>query len=159
MNVTQTRQWILLFLVLPAVARCFDCASPPAFKQQVASLTRPAAPTVQQLLESKPPSISLDAFPRQGFAPLNVTIHATLEGVSQTDERFGCLYQEWNFGDGGVSGEKQDCQGAQNADKTIDTEFITEHVFTKSGNYLITFRLGNNQSITKRIAVTVYDRF
>ena len=103
--------------------------------------------------------MSLEAFPRQGFAPLNVTLHATLDGVSQTDQRFACLYQEWNFGDGRVSGEKQNCQNAPSADQKIDTEFITEHVFTKSGNYLISFRLGNNQIVSKRIAVTVYDRF
>ena len=149
---------IVRYLVLLTFGFCFGCVSRPAFKQEVAGLNQPPASAVQKLLESKPPGISLEAYPRQGFAPLTVTLHATLDGVSQTDPRFACMYQEWNFGDGGVSGEKRDCQNS-NAGQMTDTEFITEHVFAKSGSYLISFRLGNNQLVTKRVAVTVYDRF
>jgi len=146
-------------IVLPTVFLTLGCSSQPAYRQHLSTLTAPPSSqaSVARAIGSSKPAMVLEAFPRQGFAPLSVTLHATLNGVAQNDPNFTCLYQEWEFGDGGISGEKLNCPTSQ-ATSRVDTEFVTEHVFTKSGTYLIRFKLGD-QMVTKRIAVMVYDRF
>ena len=46
------------------------------------------------------PRLVLSASPRQGLSPHHVAINARLEGVSDHDQDWYCLKEEWDFGDG-----------------------------------------------------------
>lgn len=160
MKITLLPRLIVSSLVPPMIFLSFACSSRPAYHQRSANIA-PVTSTqsaMERAIGSSQVSMQLEAYPRQGFAPLSVSFHATLAGLAQNDPKFACTYQEWDFGDGGVSGEKHNCVSEQ-SENTMETEFLTEHVFTKSGSYVIRFKLGNNQIVSKRIAVTVYDRF
>lgn len=87
--------------------------------------------------------LNLKANPRQGFAPLMVTLHVVLEGVDEHDQRFYCLKEEWDFGDGAVSAEAPDCAPFA-ADTKIAGEFFADHVFKNTGVYSVRFKLGDH---------------
>ena len=100
-------------------------------------------------------SISLTAEPRTGFAPLRVTFRAVLNGVSDTDPTFHCIKQEWDFGDGAVSGQTPNCEPLESGAK-IETEFIVEHVYQDKGNYSAGFTIGDKKKThSNKVSVNV----
>jgi len=100
-------------------------------------------------------SISLRADPRTGFAPLRVTFHAVLNGVSDTDATFHCIKQEWDFGDGAVSSQTPNCEPLA-AGAKIETEFIYDHVYENKGSYSAGFALGDKKKMrSNKVSVNV----
>ena len=91
----------------------------------------------------KTPSVKfeLSAAPRQGFAPLHVSFKGTLENVNPNDEKYYCLRENWDFGDGSVSSEKPNCD-PYGRDAKVKTEFFADHTFDQEGNYTIRLSLG-----------------
>src|SRR5947208_15316305 len=82
--------------------------------------------SLRQAIGSRNPALDLSAYPRQGLAPLRVTFHAVLQGVAESDSNFKCLYQEWDFGDGRVSGEQADYKGGTM--KTRNLNDVRDHL-------------------------------
>ena len=92
---------------------------------------------------STPPGIKLklEASPRQGFGPLHVSLTARLEGVAENDQRYYCMQEEWDFGDGAKSSEKPNCEPF-GPDTKIKTEFFSDRTYDDEGAYTIRFVLG-----------------
>ena len=103
------------------------------------------------------PRLKLSAFPRQGFAPMRVSLNASLEGVSKTDAEHYCLQEEWEFGDGAVSSEQPDCAPIGEDGNEVKIEFFAEHVYSEAGNYTIWFTLGDKKLKSNQIAVVVLE--
>ncbi len=98
--------------------------------------------------------LTLRADPRQGFAPMNVTFHAVLLNVSETDSSYYCLKEEWEFGDGSLSSQKPNCEPLGEGGK-IETDFIVEHEYQNPGTYTASFTLGEKKIRSSKVAVTV----
>ena len=102
------------------------------------------------------PRLELTAAPRQGFAPLRVTFHATLQGVIENSEEFYCLKEEWDFGDGAVSSETPQCD-PYSQDTRITLEFFTEHLYEEPGSYSASFTLGDRKVRSIKIGITTLE--
>jgi hypothetical protein len=141
------RKLLALFLLLLIVA----CSSH----------TAPQTKETTNALSSPPPhsgaSLQIHADPRQGFAPLRVTFHAVLSGISDSDANFHCLKEEWDFGDGAISSQTPNCEPLVAGGK-IEMEFITDHLYDNDGNYTIGFTLGDKNKIrSNKVTVTVLE--
>jgi hypothetical protein len=101
--------------------------------------------------------LSITASPRQGFEPLRVTFRGLLETADPNDEDLYCLQEEWDFGDGAKSTEKPNCD-PHSADTKIKTEFFTEHVYEKFGNYTVKLTLGDQNVRSRQISVVILER-
>jgi len=102
----------------------------------------------------KGPKLTLRADPRQGFTPLRPTFHAQLINVDDTDSKYHCLKEEWDFGDGAVSSQKADCEPLA-AGAKIETDFITDHEYQNPGTYTVSFTLGEKDNKIRSSKVTV----
>ena len=138
----------LTLVVVAVVALTAGCVSRPAFQNTNAIPEIFADPA-----EKNNPAVILDAYPRVGFTPLRVTLKAVLQNVPADDSSFPCMWQSWAFGDGAVSSEKKDCQGA-----VAQSEFYVEHVYREEGVYEIRFSLGENHLISNAVQVRVIAR-
>lgn len=105
---------------------------------------------------SSGPRLKITAYPRQGFAPMRVSIKGTLDGVSKTDAEYFCLEEEWDFGDGAVSSEQPDCQAGDTGNE-VKTQFFVEHVYSEKGNYTIWLTLGDEKIRSNQTAVVVLE--
>jgi hypothetical protein len=101
--------------------------------------------------------LSITASPRQGFEPLRVTFRGVLDTADPNDKDLYCLQEEWDFGDGAKSTEKPNCD-PHSADTKIKTEFFTEHVYEKFGNYTVKLTLGDKKIRSRQIAVVILER-
>ena len=101
--------------------------------------------------------LSITASPRQGFEPLRVTFRGLLEVADPNDKELYCLQEEWDFGDGAKSTEKPNCD-PHSADTKIKTEFFTEHVYEKYGNYTVKLTLGDKKIRSRGIAIVILER-
>lgn len=99
-------------------------------------------------------NLMLRADPRQGFAPLRVTFHAELKGVSDADKTYHCLKEEWDFGDGAVSSQTPNCEPLPAGGK-IERDYITDHLYNDAGTFAVGFTLGEKKLRSNKITVTV----
>jgi PKD domain len=118
-----------------------------------------SAKTSQQGSDSpvKGVRLTLGASPRQGFAPMRVTLHAVLELPSDEDQEYYCLQEEWDFGDGAKSTEQPNCDPFSPGTK-VKTEFFTDHMYEKSGTYTVRFMLGDEKIRSRQVSVVVLER-
>ena len=100
---------------------------------------------------NRAPKLILEAYPRAGFAPMRVSIRAVLQNVPESDPVFACMWKSWSFGDGAISSEKNNCDGAT----IVDLEYLSEHVYRNEGVYEIRFFLGDNQLLSNAVQVRV----
>ena len=138
----------MLIVLLATVA---GCAHQTALQQMNPEASFIASAPIE---ESRIPKLSVEAHPRVGFAPLRVSVKAVLQNASRNDAAFGCVWESWNFGDGAVSSEKNNCDTAA----ITETEFFAEHVYRDAGVYELQFVLGNNQIVSRRVSVRVIPR-
>ena len=101
--------------------------------------------------------MTITASPRQGFEPLRVTFRGVLETPDANDKDLYCLQEEWDFGDGAKSTEKPNCD-PHSSDTKIKTEFFTEHVYEKFGNYSVRLSLGDEKVRSRQIAIVILER-
>jgi PKD repeat protein len=94
--------------------------------------------------------VNVTAIPRQGFVPLRVSFHATLQGVDASNKDFYCLKEQWDFGDGAISTEQPHCETFQEGSE-ITTAFFVEHVYEKPGSYGAFFSLGEEKGEQKNV--------
>ena len=128
------------------------------FVLAVAGCSARSSPTTSTETESSGsgPKLVLNAYPRQGFAPMRVSFNATLEGVSETDKEYYCLQEEWEFGDGAVSSEKPNCE-PDSADPLTKLNFFIEHTYIEQGSYSIWLTLGDKKIRSNQIGISVLE--
>ena len=91
--------------------------------------------------DDKKPSLSLKATPPVGFSPLRVRLVVDVRGGADDYADFYCPAIEWDWGDGTVSGNSEDCDPYQAGKSTIRRRYSIEHVFRQPGSFQVFFRL------------------
>jgi hypothetical protein len=105
------------------------------------SLATDSAVGAQRSGDDKKPSLSLRATPPVGFSPLRVRLVVDVKGGSDDYAEFYCPAIEWDWGDGTVSGNSEDCDPYQAGKSTIKRRYSTEHIFRQPGTFQVFFRL------------------
>jgi hypothetical protein len=80
----------------------------------------------------------------------------TLENVSDHDEEWYCLKEEWDFGDGTVSSEEPQCDPFT-PDTKINKEFFADHTYEDEGHYIIRFKIGDDKLKSNQVTVVVLE--
>ena len=91
--------------------------------------------------EDRKPSLSLRATPPVGFSPLRVRVVVDVRGGANDYEEFYCPSIEWDWGDGTVSENSEDCDPYQAGKSSIRRRFSAEHVYRQAGMFQVFFRL------------------
>ena len=105
------------------------------------SLATDNASGAQRGGDDRKPSLSLRATPPVGFSPLRVRLVVDVRGGADDYADFYCPAIEWDWGDGTVSGNSEDCDPYQPGKSTIKRRYSIEHVFRQPGTFQIFFRL------------------
>ncbi|MCI0414086.1 PKD domain-containing protein [bacterium] len=115
------------------------------------------APQQGSTTPSSETKLTITGSPRQGFEPMRVTFRGLLEVPDENDKDHYCLQEEWDFGDGAKSTEKPNCD-PHSSDTKIKTEFFTEHVYEKHGNYNVRLTLGDKKVRSRAISIVILER-
>ena len=107
----------------------------------VVALATGSASSAQRSGDDKKPSLSLRATPPVGFSPLKVRLVVDVKGGADDYADFYCPAIEWDWGDGTVSGNSEDCDPYQAGKSAIKRRYSTEHVFRQPGTWQVFFRL------------------
>lgn len=91
--------------------------------------------------QGKKPSVSLRATPPMAFSPARVRVTADIRGGADDYEEFYCPTIEWEWGDGTISENTEDCEPYEAGKSTIRRRFSAEHVYRQAGNYRVVFKI------------------
>lgn len=94
--------------------------------------------------ENKKPSLSLKATPPIAFSPAKVRVVAEIRGGANDYQDFYCPTIEWDWGDGTISENTQDCDPYEAGKSEIRRRFSAEHTYRSSSNYKVFFRMKRN---------------
>jgi hypothetical protein len=89
----------------------------------------------------KKPSVSLKATPPVGFSPLKVHAVAELRGGADDHPDFYCAAVEWEWGDGTVSENAEDCDPYVAGKSTIRRRYSADHTYRIGDAYKVFFKL------------------
>lgn len=107
----------------------------------IALVLSPGAVGAQRDNGERKPSLSFRATPPVGFSPLRVRVVVDVRGGSDDYADFYCPTIEWDWGDGTVSENSEDCDPYEAGKSTIRRRFSAEHVFRQQGTFQVFFRL------------------
>jgi len=139
----RTRSTLGIFVLVSTVTLALaGCSSHHPNMKVENNLQRPSVLQLPELPLQQEPALLMVSSSKVGFAPLTVTFSAVLKNVSVHDEAYNCLWEEWHFGDGAVSGEQRNCVPLTD-NSSLNTEFLAEHTYHYGGVYAVQFRLGN----------------
>jgi hypothetical protein len=108
--------------------------------------------------EAKKPSLSLRVTPPVGFAPLKTRLVVEVRGGSDDYPDFYCPTVEWDWGDGTVSANSEDCDPYEEGKSVIRRRFATDHTFDQPGSFRIAFRLKQRGRVVATSSVNVQVR-
>ena len=108
-----------------------------------------------QRAADKKPSLSLKATPPAGFAPLRVHLVAELKGGSDNYAEFYCPTVQWDWDDGTISENHEDCDPYDEARSSINRRFTADHTFRNSGDYRLAFRLKQKDKVIAAVTTSV----
>ena len=91
--------------------------------------------------ENKKPSLSLKVTPPIAFSPAKVRVVAEIRGGADDYQEYYCPTIEWDWGDGTISENTQDCDPYEAGKSTIRRRFTAEHTYRLAGNFKVYFRL------------------
>jgi hypothetical protein len=91
--------------------------------------------------ENKKPSLSLKLTPPIAFSPAKIRVSVEVRGGADDYAEFYCPTVEWDWGDGTISENSQDCDPYEAGKSTIRRRFSAEHVYRLAGNFKVFFRL------------------
>jgi hypothetical protein len=119
---------------------------------------RSTAAGAQKEGEDKKPSLSLRATPPVGFSPLRVRVVVDVRGGPDDYAEFYCPSLQWDWGDGTVSENSEDCEPYQQGKSTIKRRFSAEHVYRQSGTFRVAFRLKQRDRVIAGTSANVQVR-
>jgi len=122
------------------------------------ALVSGSAWSAQRAGDDKKPSLSLRATPPVGFSPLRVRIVVEVRGGSDDYADFYCPSIQWDWGDGTVSENSEDCDPYQPGKSTIRRRYSIEHVFRQPGAFQIAFRLKQRDRVIASSSASVQVR-
>src|SRR4030095_14199634 len=108
--------------------------------------------------ETKKPSLSLRVTPPVGFAPLKTRLVVDVRGGADDYPDFYCPTIEWDWGDGTVSANSEDCDPYEAGKSVIRRRFATDHVFQQPGAFRVAFRLKQQNRVVGTSTVNVQVR-
>jgi hypothetical protein len=103
----------------------------------------------------KKPSLSLKATPPAGFAPLRVRLALDIRGGANDYADFYCPTVQWDWDDGTISENSEDCEPYEAGKSTIKRRFSADHTFRLSGEYRLTFRLKQKNKVISSATTTI----
>jgi hypothetical protein len=109
-------------------------------------------------IEAKKPSLSLKITPPVGFAPLKTRLVVDVRNGDDDFADFYCPTVEWDWGDGTVSANSEDCDPYEAGKSAIRRRFSTEHTFRLPGAYRVVFRLKQKDRVVGSSTVNVQVR-
>jgi hypothetical protein len=136
-----------------AIAGLFFAGFPPAGLSSVAVLAH-----AQSSAEAKKPSLSLRVTPPVGFAPLKTRLVVDVRNGNDDYEDFYCPTVEWDWGDGTVSANSEDCDPYEAGKSAIQRRFSIEHTFRLPGAFRVVFRLKQKDRVVGTSSVNVQVR-
>jgi hypothetical protein len=104
-----------------------------------------AAP--EQREGDRKPSLSLKATPPIGFSPLKVHAVAELRNGANDYADFYCATVEWDWGDGTVSENGEDCDPYEAGKSSIQRRFAADHTYRIGDAYRVVFRLKQKKRV------------
>ena len=135
-----------------------------ALSAAIVSLSMAGLPSVDAVLsaqsggEAKKPSLSLRVTPPVGFAPLRTRLVVDVRDGDDDYADFYCPTIEWDWGDGTVSANSEDCDPYEAGKSSIRRRFSTEHTFRQPGAYRVAFRLKQKDRVVGMSSVNVQVR-
>jgi hypothetical protein len=108
--------------------------------------------------ENKKPSLSLKATPPISFSPAKVRVAVDVRGGADDYQEFYCPTIEWDWGDGTISENTEDCDPYEAGKSTIRRRFSAEHTYRMSGNFKVVFKLKQKSKTVAATSVTVQVR-
>lgn len=124
----------------------------------VVALATSNAVGAQRSGDDKKPSLSLKATPPVGFSPLKVRLVVDVKGGSDDYEEFYCPSIEWDWGDGTVSRNSEDCDPFQSGKSTIKRRYSIEHVFRQPDTFQVFFRLKQRDRVIAATSANIQVR-
>ncbi len=124
----------------------------------VVALATSNALSAQRSGDDKKPSLSLKATPPVGFSPLKVRLVVDVRGGSDDYEEFYCPSIEWDWGDGTVSRNSEDCDPYQSGKSTIKRRYSIEHVFRQPETVQVFFRLKQRDRVIAATSANIQVR-
>jgi len=124
----------------------------------VVALATSNASGAQRSGDDKKPSLSLKATPPVGFSPLKVRLVVDVKGGSDDYEEFYCPSIEWDWGDGTVSKNSEDCDPFQSGKSTIKRRYSIEHVFRQPDTFQVFFRLKQRDRVIAATSANIQVR-
>jgi hypothetical protein len=108
--------------------------------------------------ENKKPSLSLKLTPPIAFSPARVRVVVEVRGGADNYEEYYCPTVEWDWGDGTISENTQDCDPYEAGKSTIRRRFSAEHTYRISGNFKVFFRLKRKEKTMGAASASVQVR-
>jgi hypothetical protein len=108
--------------------------------------------------DDKKPSLSLRATPPVGFSPLRVRLVVDVRGGTDDYQDFYCPAIEWDWGDGTVSGNSEDCDPYQAGKSAIRRRYSIEHVFRQPNTFQVFFRLKQRDRVIAAASANIQVR-
>ena len=112
----------------------------------------------QKAGDDKRPSLALKATPPLGFSPLRVHASVDVRGGPDDSADFYCPAVSWDWGDGTVSENSEDCDPYEEGTSTIRRRFSADHTFQQGGAYRLTFRLKQKTRVIASASTNVQVR-
>ncbi|HEU4695222.1 MAG TPA: hypothetical protein VFS23_42950 [Vicinamibacterales bacterium] len=135
-----------------------------ALSAAIVSLSMAGLPSIDAVVsaqsggEAKKPSLSLRVTPPVGFAPLRTRLVVDVRDGDDDYADFYCPTVEWDWGDGTVSANSEDCDPYEAGKSSIRRRFSTEHTFRQPGAYRVAFRLKQKDRVVGMSSVNVQVR-
>ena len=103
----------------------------------------------------KKPSLSLKANPPAGFAPLRVHLTVDVRGGANDYAEFYCPTVQWDWDDGTISENSEDCEPYEAGKSTIQRRYSADHTFRLSGDYRLSFRIKQKDKVIAATTTTL----
>jgi len=105
--------------------------------------------------DDRKPSLSLKATPPVGFSPLRVRLVVDVKNGANDYQDYYCPGVQWDWGDGTVSENSEDCDPYEAGKSAIRRRYSVEHVFRQAGTYQVFFRLKQHDRVIAAISANV----
>ncbi len=106
----------------------------------------------------KRPSVALRATPLVGFTPLRVHVVVELRGGPNDYSDFYCPTVEWDWGDGTISENSEDCDPYEVGRSIIRRRFAADHTYRQADSYRLAFRIKQKTKVLAQATAAVQVR-